>query len=648
MGRCRTYNLILCLLLLLLPATITYAQTERSTIRSYYDTAAIMDEVKQAGMLNNKQDTAAAKSILYRALGKSRIIRFGRGERNALLALVQIHYRAGDYTRTQQLATLLLKASHPAENKDAVLYAYYFQALACQRSSNYDEAFKAYTKALEYVQNNLPVKAELLNNMSVILFTLNQYPLSAQYADQCIAVRKTTKDNKGLIAAYTNRARIPAMLKDYHNAEKYLDSALSLAQQYQLREELPNIYIRKAESYNQSGLPELALTTLQIAQQLHRDNPDLGALNHLANIFEGDAYLLQKNYSRAENAYLEALEKIDTLNKTDLLYTTHKLSNLYESTQQYKEAYYAHLASHNIVDDIRSNERLLRIRELEAQYNTSQKDKALALQHLKLVQSQKSLAQKNLVIVSVSACALILLLVSLGTYRAYQRRKNSMHEKMKTEVLKGIMKGEEKERIRLSRELHDGIGGMIAAIKMNLATIDAERLPPDINIQLSGINAMLEDTNAEIRTSAHNLMPDILNRYNLNEALVQFITKLNKRSPVAIRLHTPYPLTALNKVAELLLYRILQEAIQNALKHAEASIIDVQLLEYNGYLTLTVEDNGKGMPTETSTAGGIGLNNISWRVKSLRGILEVESRSGAYTIVRIVLELEKLQFLYET
>ncbi len=634
-------------LLLLWPGLSLAQQAEQRISISNFDTAAIMQDMEQARSLRVLPGKVEeAKAVLYKTLGKSRIMGFGRGERNALLMLIQIYYTERDYNRTLPLTEQLVKAS-PVTNADARLYAYYFRALAFHMSGRQNDAFKAYTLALRTAGLAPAMKAEMLNNMGDILFQQNQYKRAKHYFEEAIALNKQLKDYPNLIANYTNISRIPAHNSFFASAKAYLDSSKAIARQHNVADEQKMaIYLREAEMYNRFNLPDSALVATREARRYYRPHNNRRSTGHQITMFEGDAYLLKGNYQKAEVSFMTALDKIDSIhNKFDLLYTLHKLSNIFEKTNQYKKAYYAHLNAHNIVEEVKSNERLLKIRELEARYSTSEKDRVIALKNLSLSQSQKSLAQKNLLILSVSSGAVVLLLLTVGIYLAYQRRQRVMQEQVKTEMLKGIMQGEERERKRLAAELHDGIGGQVAAIKMNISAIDRAQLPAGIYRQLEEVEAMLENTHTEIRSSAHNLMPDVLNRYHLQDALIQMINNLNKVAAANIHLHTPYPLTPLGNTAELLLYRIIQEALQNAIKHAEASLIEIQLLEYGGYLTITIEDNGKGMPPTQPGAKGIGLKNISDRVASLKGNLEVESRPGAYTIVRIVLALEKLLVL---
>ncbi len=627
-----------------------YAQPEQGISISSFDTAGLMQDIDRARTLRVIPGKAAeAKTILYKTLERSRISGYGRAERNALLMLVQICYSEGDYNQALQLTDALEKAS-PVTNQDGRLYAHYFRALAFHMSGRHKEAFKSYTETLRFHMLAPAMKADILNNMADILFQQNQDAKARHYFEEAIALAKQRKDYAMLVTGYTNISRIPARNNDYAAAKAYLDSSIAIVRQHPVAAHLVmTVYLRQADFFNRFDMPDSALAAAKQARKYHTARKEgKRSTGHQIPMFAGDAYLLKGDYKKAEQAFMTALDEIDSVhNKTDLLYTLHKLSNIFEKTNQYRKAYYAHLNSHNIVEEVKSNEKLLKIQELEARYSTSEKDKEIARKNLRLSQSQKSIAQKNLLIISISACAVILLLLSIGIYLAYRRRQKIMHEQMKTEVLKGIMQGEEKERRRLAGELHDGIGGMIAAIKMNMSALNAVALPSDVHKKLEDIHIMLEDTHTEVRTSAHNLMPDVLNRYHLQDALVQLIDKLNKVSAATIHLHTPYPLTPLGKTAELLLYRILQEALQNALKHAEATLIEIQLLEYNGYLTITIEDNGKGMPDQLQAPGGIGFKNISWRIQSLKGTLGVESRPGAYTIVRIVLELQKLLFLKE-
>jgi signal transduction histidine kinase len=223
-----------------------------------------------------------------------------------------------------------------------------------------------------------------------------------------------------------------------------------------------------------------------------------------------------------------------------------------------------------------------------------------------------------------------------------KQQQEAMQREQEIERLKAMMKGEEQGRTRLARELHDGIGGMLTAIKMNLSA--ARKKYPELARfdPLTEITFMLEDTGAEIRKTAHNLMPDVLVRKRLPEALMIYCEQITAHDQLQIDLQFHGAFDQLTKATELMLYRIIQELLQNILKHANATHAVVQLREYEGKLSLTVEDNGEGFDTEAQS-GGFGLLNLRYRVAALQGHISIMSAKGRHTTIHLEFELENLK-----
>lgn len=207
--------------------------------------------------------------------------------------------------------------------------------------------------------------------------------------------------------------------------------------------------------------------------------------------------------------------------------------------------------------------------------------------------------------------------------------------------LKAIMKGEEQERSRLARELHDGIGGMIAVIKMNVGSAMKENPEASEKVDLPMLDKLLENTSDEVRKTAANLMPDVLAKYGLEEAATLYCHQINNRSALFIDVQFHGDLSFLDKATELILYRIIQELIQNTIKHARATKAALQVIRHEDTLHLSLEDNGSGFDPSVHSSG-FGLGNLRFRVQSLHGKLEIRSSPDQPTTVHIEFNIAKI------
>ncbi len=205
------------------------------------------------------------------------------------------------------------------------------------------------------------------------------------------------------------------------------------------------------------------------------------------------------------------------------------------------------------------------------------------------------------------------------------------------------MSGEEQERNRIAKELHDGTVSQLLSIKLHLDAISARNA--EAATELRPVTNQVELTARELRQTAHNLMPSLLIDHGLVNAISFFCDKIQDSAGITVHFQALGEHIGMHtQEEELSLFRILQELIQNVLKHAQATRITVQLSQSADVLTLTVEDNGAGFrPSgiENLPPKGVGLKNIEERVQLLGGFFDIRSLSGGGTTAYV--ELRKAE-----
>ena len=198
---------------------------------------------------------------------------------------------------------------------------------------------------------------------------------------------------------------------------------------------------------------------------------------------------------------------------------------------------------------------------------------------------------------------------------------------------RAVLLGEEKERGRISRDLHDGLGGMLSGIKLTLSSMRNNiSLPKEMNEKLDFVQSQINASITELRTISQNLMSESLINFGLKEALNDHCSNLGANKNVEISfLFYGEPFRFDNSI-ETSLFRIAQEAINNALKYARASQIIVQLIQDDSWVNLTVQDNGQGFDIRkihNEKSGG--LKNIRARTESFDGRFNIDSKPGIGT-----------------
>jgi signal transduction histidine kinase len=200
-----------------------------------------------------------------------------------------------------------------------------------------------------------------------------------------------------------------------------------------------------------------------------------------------------------------------------------------------------------------------------------------------------------------------------------------------------VLEAGENERIRIARELHDGLGQILSTAKLQLYSLE-EQLDSESKANLQNTLSIIDEAVVEVRTISHNMMPAVLMRLGLVPALHEMARKINMAKKVKIDLGVDDFNNHLSKDAEIAIYRIVQEILNNALKHSNASRIDIRLKRRNNDVLLSIGDNGIGMDaSKVEKSSGIGWLSINARVSMLNGSISINSMNGTGTVVNVKL-----------
>ena len=196
-----------------------------------------------------------------------------------------------------------------------------------------------------------------------------------------------------------------------------------------------------------------------------------------------------------------------------------------------------------------------------------------------------------------------------------------------------LFEGEQTERIRLARDLHDGVGQMLSLIKMNMSTL------PEVNSAMQKTIDLVDKTIDEVRNVSHNLIPEELN-FGIFPALEDFAEKVNVSGVprMEIEISSGIKSKSFKKQHELSIYRIVQEIVNNIVKHAGASTIRLSMSQHDQGTLLSIKDNGRGINMDAVHAStGIGWKNINARVHLMSGEIKIHTGKPSGTQIEITL-----------
>lgn len=511
---------------------------------------------------------------------------------------------------------------------------------------NYEQAAKYFDSSIQESKRmrlNIegPSYVKTLNNLSGIYFKLGRFDIALQYANRAEAICRKYKYNKyvkeyqeGLAHALINKGGLYNKLNNDNKALDCLQEARKLCEEYELAYYEQEVYNSLSELMLKKGRPGKAIDYLK--HPAKTGTP----LNSMITkgMLKGKAYLQLKAYDNAiqqiENSIVQA-ERYNIHSEKEDAYK--ELSKIYAITGQHKKALDYQLIYDSLRDSALNRQKALDINELEVKYRTAEKERQLAFRDKELAEkklniaSTEALSRKKTTWVWISSLSTLLLALIIILLRHRQvNRERHLRQQKEVDLLRATMEGEEAERIRVGKELHDGVSGFLSAIKMNLVTLRMQR--SDVAHETPYTNAMsLADEAAdELRKTAHNLVPSNLVKKGLSDAIKGFCDRVSHPNGIHLDVHIVGTPIRLNPEKELVIYRIAQELIHNILKHAQASKVLMTISWLDEVLMISIEDNGIGMP-EKRDSNGIGMDNIHKRVQSVNGSLEIDNNEDTGT-----------------
>ncbi|MBO5685367.1 MAG: sensor histidine kinase [Alistipes sp.] len=210
----------------------------------------------------------------------------------------------------------------------------------------------------------------------------------------------------------------------------------------------------------------------------------------------------------------------------------------------------------------------------------------------------------------------------------YIDRLNYQRQLMNRRILTAVLRTEEKARSTFSKELHDGLGPLLSSAKMSLSALAREEQDPARRELLGNTSTVIEEAIRSLREISNNLSPHVLNDFGLARGIRNFLDKSIAMHGLDIRFTTNLNDERFEKDVEVIFYRVICELVNNSLKHAHCSRIDLALSHADSILTLDYRDNGCGFRPEMVSDTGMGLSNISSRINSLGGSFDLDTAPG--------------------
>jgi signal transduction histidine kinase len=288
------------------------------------------------------------------------------------------------------------------------------------------------------------------------------------------------------------------------------------------------------------------------------------------------------------------------------------------------------------VQNLIANEKILNAaKELEIKYETEKKEIRITdLEKEKVLYRWLGLAAAVLVLL-VFGLLFARHKINVHKQRLSEQKVKQLEQEKQLIATQSVLDGETQERTRLARDLHDGLGSLLTAVKLNLGGLNQGAIMNnDDVVQFHKALDLLDESMGELRRVAHHLMPESLSRCGLKVALSDFCDNIP-----TVTFSWYGNETRLDSNLEVMIYRVVQELVNNALKHSDASHILVQIIQEEDRIAFTVQDDGKGFDPALATEG-MGIQNTRDRIKSFGGTMDIVSAIGEGTEINAELRIE--------
>jgi len=503
------------------------------------------------------------------------------------------------------------------------------------KAQNYYERAVAITRVIgdkEYLSNTL-------NNLSKFYIKTEKFSKAEPLAKESFILREQLGDIKGMVSCLLNLGDIYTGLNKYDSAET------SFKRAYDLGKNVPSCKPEMAALYESFSKMYEKKRAFDKALEMHKSFVAAKDSIYSDNLSQQFAELQVKYESEKKEKQIAILNKDNAVKALEIKNQQFQIEkDLLVLSENRLALSQADLQLANNKIQIQDQKELILQQKLdstEKAKNILALQKKTEIQNLEITNRQLQLNRRNGLIILLGSILLLGLLLVFSYYRRYKMKQEAKMQaailKQQEEATKAVIEAEEAERQRIAKDLHDGVGQMMSAAKMNLSAYESNVFFKNEEEKqgFEKIIALVDESCKEVRAVSHNMMPNALLKNSLASAVREFVDKLDHKK-LKVHLYTEGLEERLDGNVETVLYRVIQECVNNVIKHADASNLDISIIRENRELTATIEDNGKGFDTsDKEKFDGIGLKNIQTRVEYLKGTVDFDSSPGKGTLVAL-------------
>jgi two-component system NarL family sensor kinase len=501
-------------------------------------------------------------------------------------------------------------------------------------SADYHNVLPKYFRSLhlfDSLQNKEGIAA-INNEMAVFYHKNKDIEKSIKSLDAAEEAARSVNDLRSLSTTLGHRGAWLSAEGKYKEARPYFEEVLKVRQEIKDSVGLGYIYLDFAEMALNEGNLALSLKNIDLSTDIRKRIGDTqGVIVNLVN--KGETYFNAGMFRDALPLFLQGLSEGKKIGYTDLVrHTNGYVAETYLHLNDYRNAYRYQQDGYKLKDSLFNIERTRVIQDMEVKYETEKKNQTIVL-----LDQQNKLKQATIDFNYLLIAGLLVSVGLLGVVFILWRNKNLQRQeaimqeqkvRLRETQINAVIESQEQERRRFASDLHDGMGQLISALQMNISSLRQQSSFEKRDQLFESSEQLLNEAHDEIRNIAFNLMPPVLVKEGLVPAVQELARKINKASKIKAYLSVFDVTGRLPQVAEISLYRVIQEFLSNIIKYSNADKVTISFTGYENELVLTIDDDGDGYDLKAfqDSSEGNGWRNVNSRINLIKGSIEIDTQ----------------------
>lgn len=633
----------------------SFAQTKEKTFdelaefikqSTYFDSSSVFNEGRKAIELARELNDKSKEALIYQYFGNyhfysgrmleagkyydTSIVMAAKAKDSILVISNKIRktfiLAAEDSYAAEKQFSELLNLSQAPDNFKNRLEIYNGLGLIYEDRKDQAEALSYYLKALAEAEelDDLYFRGMLHNNIGLIKLRNEQFEAALEDFEKGLVFSDSVNEVRLSFNLYNNIGLLHYSKGENEKALFHYIETLQRAKDLGFPYAIAVAHLNISNSYNLVDLPKDAIAHADSAILFMEQSSELKNYP-LALFLKATGFRKLKNYKLGLDFAKQGINASEQTKQLENISRGYELkSNLLEDLGRYKEALEAYQAYHNINDSLEQLSNRERYAELQVAYETEKKDADLKEERAKtdllitktdLLQKENKLKETR-IIITIVISVLVVLLVFVFFYLRHLRLSRAQQRVFTQKLIENL----DEERGRISRDLHDDIGQSLSVVKSKI-NMAGKGESINWNELESGIGDIIDQS----RTISHRLHPSYLEKIGLNRSIESLLERVEKNTGLITSCELNSSVEEISTYRKTQLYRILQESINNTLKHAKAKSVKITIEKVGKEFKCIYRDNGVGFDWNTAKNGGIGMMTINERAKKMDAKLTIQT-----------------------